>query len=227
MKRRRRWRARLASTSVGLSEKGEDGTMRMRQASGRGYATIVACAVGAILTADAAGQTPECAFRGAADALAERASPLDSAEIVLGDAAAKLCYGRPSLRGRDVLGVLDPYGQPWRLGANEPTTLHLPFLATVGGVDLPAGSYSLYAIPEDGPWTIVINRNIRRWGIPINAEVRSADVGSFIVHPRRTDEPTEVLTFLFDGSGGMSGSLVFAWEWSTFEIPISRRKKEE
>jgi hypothetical protein len=163
-----------------------------------------------------------CSFRGAADALAERPSPLDSVQIRVSDGVAKLCYGRPSALGRSIVGGQDPYGSPWRLGANEPTTLHLPFPATIGSVDVEPGSYTLYAIPEDGPWTIVVNGRTQRWGIPINPDVRTADLGSFVVPTERRDEHVETLTFRFEGSG-TSGRLVFEWEHVSFGIPISRR----
>ena len=164
----------------------------------------------------------ECAFRGAPDALAERPSPLDSVTLRLGDGEAKLCYGRPSAAGRTVVGGMDPFGQPWRLGANEPTTLHLPFPATIGSVELAPGSYSLYAIPEAERWTIVVNANTQRWGIPISPEVRSADLGSFMVTPTSTADHVETLTFRFEGDGGR-GELVYAWERTTLRIPIQRR----
>lgn len=176
----------------------------------------------ALASAGVSAQMMTCQFRGAPDALAERPSPLDSVDIRLGGESAKLCYGRPSARGRTIVGEQEPYGSPWRFGANEPTTLHLPFPATVGNVDVAPGSYSLYAIPESGPWTIVVNSNTNRWGIPINPDVRRSDIGSFEVRPSRTDSHVETLTFRFEGSGN-AGAIVFAWENNTFRIPIARR----
>ena len=181
---------------------------------------VVALATLTTIT-DAGAQAPTCQFRGAPDALAERPSPLDSLDLRLGDAAAKLCYGRPSARGRTILGVQDPFGSPWRMGANEPTTLHLPFPASLGGIDLQPGSYSLYAIPEVGSWTIVVNENTNRWGIPINPDVRRSDVGNFTVTTSELARPVETLTFRFEGNG-VSGVLVFEWERTTFSIPIVR-----
>lgn len=182
----------------------------------------VTIALGALSASGVSGQPASCQFRGAPDALAERPSPLDSVEIRLGRQSAKLCYGRPSARGRTIIGGLEPLGFPWRLGANEPTTLHLPFPARVGSVDLDPGSYTLYAIPEDGLWTIVVNGNTSRWGIPISPDVRRSDIGSFTVDTRRLDEAVETMTFRFDRSGA-SGDLVFEWERTTFSIPIARR----
>lgn len=181
--------------------------------------TLTAAAMGAPMPV--AGQET-CVYRGAADALAERPSPLDSVDVRLGDASAKLCYGRPSASGRTIVGIQDPYGSPWRMGANEPTTLHLPFPATIGNVDVAPGSYTLYAIPEEGPWTIVVNGNTRRWGIPISPDVREADIGSFEVPTERTDAAVETLTFRFE-SGGSSGTLVFEWERNRLRIPVTRR----
>lgn len=176
----------------------------------------------AVLSGPVAVSAQSCTYRGAPDALASRESPLDSVRITLGGEEAKLCYGRPSARGRTMVGGQDPYGLPWRMGANEPTTLHLPFPATVGNVELTPGSYTLYAIPQAGPWTIVVNSNTNRWGIPLSPDVRRSDVGSFTVTPSRLGDPVDTLTFRFQGNGA-SGALIYEWEDTTFRIPITRR----
>jgi hypothetical protein len=190
--------------------------------TGPSAALALLFALSALGAGDIEAQASSCQFRGEPAALAERPSPLDSVEVRLGDAAAKLCYGRPSARGRTMIGGEDPYGSPWRLGANEPTTLHLPFPATIGNVPVQPGSYSLYAIPEQGAWTIVVNGNTNRWGIPINPDVRRSDIGSFEVETMPTSSHVETMTFRFEGSG-TSGALVFAWENTMFRIPITRR----
>jgi hypothetical protein len=168
-------------------------------------------------------QLPGCPFRGAPAALAERSSPLDSATLALGDGHAKLCYGSPSAGGLPKVGGEIPYGAPWQMGANEPTTLHLDFPARVGSVDLDPGSYSLYVIPEPGNWTVVINANPSRWGQPIDAEVRAADIGSFALAPAPLAEYVDRLTFRLDGSGPGEGSIVYSWERTGLVIPLVRR----
>src|SRR5205823_7308438 len=70
-----------------------------------------------------------CWIRGPANELAGRPSPLDSTSVEIGGATLKVCYGRPSARGRRIMGGLVPFGEPWRLGANEATTIHVPFAA--------------------------------------------------------------------------------------------------
>jgi len=182
----------------------------------------VAIMISFLSTTPVLGQDAQCHFRGALEALAERMSPLDSVAIPLGGGQAKLCYGRPSARGRTMVGGEDPLGQPWRMGANEPTTLHLPFAARLGSIDLPPGKYSLYAIPAETEWTVIVNTNTNRWGIPISPDVRSSDLGSVKVAPSESSEYVETMTFSFRGSG-LSGLITFAWERATFDLPISRR----
>lgn len=178
-----------------------------------------------LLAAPATGtaQSPTCDFRGTPDALADRPSPLDSVLVRLGGSEAKLCYGRPSADGRTMIGGEHPFGTPWEMGANEPTTLHLPFPAQVGSVNLAPGSYSLYAIPGETEWTIVVNGNPDRWGVPLNAEVRAADLGSFTVAPEDAPTYLDRLTFSFRPSGDQAGALVYQWEAIALSIPVARR----
>jgi Protein of unknown function (DUF2911) len=141
----------------------------------------------------------------------------------LGGAVAKLCYGRPSASGIPRVGVEIPYDVPWQMGANEPTTLHLTFPARVGTVDLAPGSYSLYAIPEESDWTVVVNGNASRWGVPITADVRAQDVGSFMSTPSTLTSYVDRLTFRFEATSPTAGSLVYSWERTSLSIPLARR----
>jgi hypothetical protein len=177
----------------------------------------------AALPLHAAAQLPTCQFRGAPDALDERPAPLDSVAFRLGGAEAKLCYGRPSAGGAPRVGVDFPYGAPWQLGANEPTTLHVAFPARLGTVNLEPGSYSLYAIPERENWTVVVNANPNRWGLPIDAGVRAADIGSFPLAPDPLTEYEDRLTFRFEPLGEREGSIVYSWEGTSLTIPFSHR----
>lgn len=121
-----------------------------------------------------------------------------------------------------MVGGQDPFGQPWRLGANEATALHLPFAAEIGGVRVEPGSYSLYAIPGESEWQIVVNRNVERWGIPINDVVRGGDVGSATVPVQRLEEHVETLTMSFATPSRNSTELIVEWERTRVRIPIRR-----
>jgi hypothetical protein len=168
-------------------------------------------------------QVPACQFRGAPDALHDRPSPPDSVTFRLGDGEAKVCYGRPAAGGAPRVGVEFPYGAPWQMGANEPTTLHVDFPARVGSVSLEPGSYSLYAIPEAGAWTVVVNANPSRWGLPIDADVRAADIGSFALAASTLSEYVDRLTFRFEATGAGEGSLIYSWERTALTIPLAHR----
>jgi hypothetical protein len=162
--------------------------------------------------------------------LTRRASPLDSATVALPAGTIKVCYGRPQMRGREIMGGLVPYGQPWRLGANEATTIHMPTAGTIAGVAVDAGWYSLYAIPsshekaalrtDPGSWEIVVNRDARRWGIPIDAGVRSRDVGSGTADAGSTGAPVERLTLGLERTSDAGAELVIGWENTLVRVAI-------
>jgi hypothetical protein len=166
--------------------------------------------------------SPRCRHRGAPAQLATRASPLDSVETRLGGSAIKVCYGRPSARGRQIMGGLVPYGEPWRLGANEPTTLYLPFTAEIGGVRVDSGAYSLYAIPRESEWEIHVNRAVERWGIPIDPAVRAQDVGRGTFRVEALDRHVEQLTLSFTPPSRNATELVVEWERTRVRIPLRR-----
>jgi len=162
----------------------------------------------------AAGDALECYLaRGTMAEAQERPSPLRTTEFAVGGNDGLLCYGAPSARGRDIMGALLVYGQPERIGANEPTTIHLAGPATVGGVALEAGSYSIYAVPSAGEWEFFINSNWERWGIPIDEDVRSGDVGSFTATPEAIDDFVETLTYSFEPmADNTMGDVILEWE---------------
>lgn len=168
-------------------------------------------------------QDPACWIRGERADLANRASPFDSTSVTLAAGTIKVCYSRPQARGREIMGGLVPFGRPWRLGANEATAIHVPFPATIAGVSVEPGWYSLYAVPGDQEWRIVVNAEARRWGIPINEKVRNGDLGSGSVEAKATDEPVEILTLTLRRAGDTSAALDIAWERTHLSVPIAAR----
>jgi len=94
-------------------------------------------------------------------------SPMDMtaypSSYKVADKAVRVTYSRPQLKGRSV-SELAPAGEVWRTGANEAAEITFYKNAKVGGVDVKAGTYSLFAIPGDGEWTIVLNNNLNQWG---------------------------------------------------------------
>jgi len=166
----------------------------------------------------------ECFVRGATLAeAANRASPIGQTTFTVAGEEGLFCYGRPSANDRVVMGELVPYGAPWRLGANEATAIHLPVNATVGGVEVEAGSYSLYVVPTESEWTFHLNEQVERWGIPINADVMAADVGTFTRPVAETASMVETFTVSWEAHGADMGHLVLEWENTRVEIPVEAR----
>ena len=86
-----------------------------------------------------------------------RMSPLDSLTFRVAGQEAKICYGRPSSRGRTMIGgSLVPFGKIWRTGANESTLLRTPIALSIAGVTVPAGTYSIYTVPGPTEWEIIV-----------------------------------------------------------------------
>ena len=159
--------------------------------------------------------------RGTAEEALQRPSPLSETSFSFQNGQGLLCYGAPSARGREIMGGLLVYGQPERIGANEPTTIHLSAPAAVGGVDLEPGSYSIYAIADEDEWEFFINSNWQRWGIPIDASVRATEIGSFTVAPALLDAMVETLTYRWEPTAqGARGNLVLEWEHTRVNVHV-------
>ena len=195
--------------------------MRLSHGLGLGLVALSCALLAACARQDDAGlaAAPACSYGASGDELTSRPSPPDSSVVRLGDGAAKVCYSAPSARGRQVMGGLVPWDRPWRLGANEATTIHVTVPAEIGTVRVEPGSYSLYAIPGESEWTIVVNSVVDRWGIPIDEGVRAQDVGSFAVAPEATDHVERFSIDLEPAEGG-AAQMVIAWETTRLAFPV-------
>ncbi len=158
-----------------------------------------------------------CKVRGSFEWLSQRASPLDSAIVVIDGNVAKVCYSRPSARGRTVFGGLVPYGKAWRTGANEPTVLHLPFRAEVAGVQLDAGRYMLFTVPHPEQWVIAIFISDATDPVEMFRTMRSVGEGMVVAESLET----HVETFTMRGTTGAAvADLILEWERVRVRIPI-------
>ena len=118
---------------------------------------------------------------------------------------------------------LVPYGQPWRIGANEATAIHVPFRASIAGVNVEPGWYSLYAVPGATQWRIVVNSQAQRWGIPINDSVKAKDVGAGTVAVEHTSDAVEQLTIALRKTSDTSAMMDVSWEKTRVSIPVQQR----
>lgn len=93
-----------------------------------------------------------------------RISPHASVSQTVGTTKITIDYHRPGVKGRTIWGGLLPWDKPWRMGANEATTITFSDPVKIGGKDVPAGTYSFFAIPGRDKWTLIINKDPKQWG---------------------------------------------------------------
>ena len=117
------------------------------------------------------------------------ASPQATATGKIGAANVKIVYCQPSARGRKIMGGLVPYGEVWRTGANEATTIEIDKPVKIEGKDLAAGKYSLFTIPGENEWTIIINKDSKQWGA--YKYKQEDDVLRVTVKPTKAAAPAE------------------------------------
>ena len=157
--------------------------------------------------------------------LDKRKSPLDSVSFTVGGKAVKICYGRPSLRGRQMLGgEAVPYGKVWRTGANEPTMIHTTGPITLAGLKVPAGTYSVYTVPGKDEWEIIVNRSTTQWGEESNytEAVQKQELGRAKVKAETLAAPVETFTIKPEPAAGEAKALVLEWEKTRVRLPLGK-----
>lgn len=153
-----------------------------------------------------------------------RLSPLDSLTFTVGEHSVKICYGRPSARGRTMIGGRDvPYDRLWRTGANEPTMIHTTGPIQVAGIALEPGSYSFYTEPGDAEWTVIVNRSITQWGhiARYTHRVKEQEVGRAKVDREWPPEHVETLRFTAGSETNSTVALTLEWEQMRIRVPIT------
>jgi len=151
----------------------------------------------------------------------KRPSPPGTAEVTLKEKKVTIDYSRPSLRGRKAVGGdLVPYGKVWRLGANESTTFVTTADLNVGGTTVPAGAYTIFAIPDKDKWTLIISKKTGEWGTQYPG--LSEDLARIDMKVSQLPSPVENFTISFDKSG-MGGTLNVDWETTRASVPVAKK----
>jgi len=130
-------------------------------------------------------------------------------------------YSSPRMKGRKIYGVLVPYGKVWRAGANEATTFVTDANLTVGGKDVPAGSYTTFAIPGQDKWTLVISKKTGEWGEPYPGE--ADDFARVDMKVSQLPSPLENFTIAFDHAGATC-TMRLDWETTRASVEIAEKK---
>ena len=135
------------------------------------------------------------------------------------EAVARIIYSRPQKEGREIFGGLVPFGEVWRTGANETTQIKFYKDVTIGEVRINAGTYSLFTIPGQNAWTIIINANQDYWGAyNYNAD---HDVVRTSVPVNQLSQTVEAFTIKFAWGEEGEAPLQMAWDKTMVEVPIN------
>jgi hypothetical protein len=120
------------------------------------------------------------------------------------------------VRGREIWGKLVPYGQVWRTGANDATTIKFSKAVKINGKELAAGEYALFTIPAEGEWTIIFNKTAKQWGA---YEYKEADDALRVKATAQANAMTEQLAIKVEATGAKA-QVGILWEKLkvTFEV---------
>jgi len=130
-------------------------------------------------------------------------------------------YSSPRMNGRKIYGELVPLGKVWRAGANEATTFVTTIDLTVGGRTVPAGSYTIFTIPNADKWTLIISKKTGEWGIPYPGE--ADDFARVDMKVSKLSASVENFTIAFDHAGGTC-TMHLDWETTRASIAITEKK---
>ncbi len=144
-------------------------------------------------------------------------SPHDRTEWTIDGANISIEYGRPFLNGRKLGRVIAPYKREWRTGADEATTLKTDKPLKFGTLAVPAGTYTLYTIPDEKEWVLAISRNVGQWGIPVQQD---KDVGRVKMGVAPTSASVEQLTISIDDTPA-GGTLRIEWGPASASVPFT------
>lgn len=155
----------------------------------------------------------------AQDRVTPRPSPLAIVNTRYKDCYFKITYSQPHKNGREVFGKLVPFGKVWRTGANEATEITVTRNIQINGTLLPAGTYSLFTIPDKDKWTIILNSDLGMWGsynYNPNLDVLRFDVPA---EPILGNLVYEAFTIKLDQRNEIA-DLYLLWDKTRITIPI-------
>lgn len=163
---------------------------------------IICLAVTIAISPTAQGQS-----QAPSDDKSKRPSPPATTECTIKGKKVTVSYSKPSLRGRK-LDTLTPNGKVWRTGANEATTLTTAIDLDIGGAKVPAGTYTLYTVPSEGVWKLIINKQTGQWGTVYNQD---QDLARVDMKYEEIVVPVETFAISLDQDTNDSADLVLEW----------------
>jgi hypothetical protein len=144
-------------------------------------------------------------------------SPPAKAEATIGGKKITIDYSAPSKRGRVIMGGLVPFDKVWRTGANAATTLVTESSLMIGSVHVPAGTYTLYTLPGEKEWTLIINKQNGQWGTEYNA---AQDLGRTKMTVKPIKNTVETFVIAIKPVTDKTGVLTLTWENTEASVPL-------
>ena len=147
-------------------------------------------------------------------------SPAKHAQVSFGSgpAAIDISYNSPSIRGRKIMGGLVPYGKVWRTGANPATTLVTTTDIHIGTLAVPAGTYTLFTLPGQQDWLLIVNKQIGQWGTEYHQD---KDLGRVPMQAAAMTSPQDSMSISFENTAADATQLHVRWENTDRYVPIT------
>lgn len=146
-------------------------------------------------------------------------SPPEQASVTLNGKPLTIDYCAPSMRGRKIFGELVPYGKVWRTGANSATTLKTQSGLRIRDLIVPPGTYTLYTLPDEHGWKLIVNKQTGQWGTVYNQD---QDLGRVdMLEGTIPSAPVEKFFIDFAHTEGNKTELHLHWDTTNVYVPIT------
>ncbi len=144
----------------------------------------------------------------------EKKAPLSPAVKSEGE-FVEVVYGQPSKKGRQIFGKLEPYGKVWRTGANKGTEVTFKKDVNFGGKSVKAGTYTVFTIPNETQWDVILNSELGQWGAYGYDKIKDKNVAVVTVPVTKLTAPEEKLKI--DASGK---DFIISWDDVLVSVPL-------
>jgi hypothetical protein len=156
-----------------------------------------------------------------------RVSPHETITADIGGAKVTIVYGRPYTKdpksgaARKIWGELVPFGKVWRTGADEATLLTTTEGLDIGGTTVPAGTYSLYTLPEAAGAKLIVNKQTGQWGTKYDEK---QDLVRIDMKKEAVDKPIDQFTIAIEKNPSGGGTLKLTWEHTQYSVALKAKK---
>ena len=157
----------------------------------------------------------------------KRVSPHETVTATIDGSEVTIVYGRPYTKdpksgaARKIWGELVPFGKVWRAGADEATLLTTKQPFDIGGTTVPAGTYSLFMLPEENGAKLIINKQTGQWGTKYD---ETQDLARVDMKKEAADKPVDQFTIAIEKNSAGGGTLKMTWENAQYSVALKGKK---